>query len=406
MIHYIRYLMIIPLLLIINSSCNKDNNNGMGTYGYDKAFFENQNIEFIELKENNDLSRLLVVPAYQGRVMTSTGGGEDGMSYGWINHSFIESGIQDPQINVYGGEERFWLGPEGGPFSVYFKAGDEQVFDNWVVPPVIDTESFQVVESDSRHVEFVKNTVLSNASGTEFHVGIRRIVSMLPMNSVSTMLGVDIPADLQGVAYQTENIIQNTGNAAWTKEEGLLSIWMLCMFNPTPATTVFIPYQKEAEGIIVNDDYFGKVPSDRLIVENGMIYFKIDGKFRSKIGLPYHRATSLCGSYDSEKMALTLLWCSIPAEPDSYVNSKWGDQEDPYNGDVINSYNDGPVEDGSILGPFYEIETSSPGAELQPSESMKHTQRIMHFQGDQDALAEMVHQLFNLDLNDIISKFQ
>jgi len=403
---YLKYLTLIPTLLIINSSCHKDNSNGMGTFGYDKTFLENQYIDFIELKENNGLARLLVVPAYQGRVMTSTGGGEDGMSYGWINHSFIESGIQDPQINVYGGEERFWLGPEGGPFSVYFKAGDEQVFENWVVPPVIDTESFQVVESDSRHVEFVKNTMVSNASGTEFHVGIRRIVSMMPMNSVSTMLGVDIPSDLQAVAYQTENIIQNTGDVAWTKKDGLLSIWMLCMFNPTPATTVFIPFQKEAEGIIVNDDYFGKVPADRLIVENGTIYFKIDGKYRSKIGLPYHRATPLCGSYDSEKMALTVLWCSIPADTEPYVNSKWGDQEDPFNGDVINSYNDGPVEDGSILGPFYEIETSSPGAALQPSETMKHTQRIMHFQGEKEKLAKIVHRLFNLDLDDIINKFQ
>ena len=403
---FLKYLTLIPTLLIINSSCQKDNSNGMGTFGYDKTFFENQHIDFIELKENNGLARLLVVPAYQGRVMTSTAGGEGGMSYGWINHSFIEAGKRDPQINVYGGEERFWLGPEGGPLSIYFKAGDEQIFENWVVPPVIDTESFQVAESDSRHVEFVKNTVLTNASGTEFHVGIRRIVSLLPMNSVSTMLGVDIPSDLKTVAYQTDNIIQNTGDAEWTKEKGLLSIWMLCMFNPTPATTVFIPYQKEAEGIIVNDDYFGKVPADRIIAENGTIYFKIDGQYRSKIGLPYHRATPLCGSYDSEKMVLTLLWCSIPAEPEPYVNSKWGDQEDPFNGDVINSYNDGPVEDGSILGPFYEIETSSPGAALKPSETMKHTQRIMHFQGDKEKLAKIVHQLFNLDLDDIINKFQ
>jgi hypothetical protein len=275
-----------------------------------------------------------------------------------------------------------------------------------VVPPVIDTESFDIVQSDSQHVEFVKNTVLTNASGTEFHIGIRRIVSLLPMNSVSALLGVDIPADLQAVAYQTDNIIKNTGDSAWTKEDGLLSIWMLCMFNPTPATTVFIPYQKEGAGVIVNDDYFGKVPADRLIVDNGTIYFKIDGKFRSKIGLPYNRATSLCGSYDSEKMVLTLLWCSIPAEPEPYVNSKWGEQEDPYNGDVINSYNDGPVEDGSIMGPFYEIETSSPGAALQPSESLKHTQRIMHFQGDEEKLAKIVRQLFNLDLDDIINKFQ
>jgi len=405
MIHYVRYLMVLASLLLINPGCQKDNKNKMGTYGYDKTFFEDRGIDFLELKDNNNLARLMLVPAYQGRVMTSTAGGDDGMSFGWINHSFIESGELDPQINVYGGEERFWFGPEGGPFSVYFKEGEKQVFENWVVPPVIDTESFEVVQSDPQQVELVKDAKLSNASGTKFHVGIRRTVSLLSKNSVSALLGVDIPEDLQGVAYQTDNIIQNKGEAALTKEDTLLSVWMLCMFNPTPGTTVFIPYQKEGEGVIVNDDYFGKVPSDRLIVDDAAIYFKIDGKFRSKIGLPYQRATSLCGSYDSKKTALTLLWCSIPAEPGSYVNSKWGDQEDSYNGDVINSYNDGPVEDGSILGPFYEIETSSPGAALQPSETMKHTQRIMHFQGDKEALAKIVHQLFNLELDDIINKF-
>jgi hypothetical protein len=404
--HHVLYLMVIPSMLIITSNCQKDNTKPMGTYGYDKTFFENHDIDFIELIENNDLARLLVVPAYQGRVMTSTAGGDDGMSFGWINHSFIEAGKQDPHFNVYGGEERFWLGPEGGPYSIYFRKGAEQVFDNWLVPPVIDTESFDVVESDSQRVEFVKDAVLANAAGTLFHFRIRRIVSLLSMSSVSALLGVDIPAGLQGVAYQTDNIIQNTGDTAWTKENGLLSIWMLSMFNPTPATTVFIPYQKEGEGVIVNDDYFGKVPSDRLIVENGTIFFKIDGKFRSKIGLPYHRATSLCGSYDSERMVLTLLWCSIPAGPQPYVNSKWGEQEDPYNGDVINSYNDGPVEDGSIMGPFYEIETSSPGAALQPSEILKHTQRIMHFRGDEPALAMLVDQLFDLKLEEIINKFQ
>jgi hypothetical protein len=64
------------------------------------------------------------------------------------------------------------------------------------------------------------------------------------------------------------------------------------------------------------------------------------------------------------------------------------------------------VEDGSILGPFYEIETSSPGAALQPSETMKHTQRIIHLQGDETDLAWLVRQLFDVDLDGISSKFQ
>jgi len=47
-------------------------------------------------------------------------------------------------------------------------------------------------------------------------------------------------------------------------------------------------------------------------------------------------------------------------------------------GDAVNSYNDGPVTDGSIMGPFYEIESSSPAANLSPGEKITHTQRIFH----------------------------
>ena len=44
-----------------------------------------------------------------------------------------------------------------------------------------------------------------------------------------------------------------------------------------------------------------------------------------------------------------------------YVNSAWAQQSDPYGGDVINAYNDGPTAPGKpSLGGFYEIETSSP----------------------------------------------
>lgn len=83
-----------------------------------------------------------------------------------------------------------------------------------------------------------------------------------------------------------------------------------------------------------------------------------------------------------------------------------GPQEDPFAGDVINSYNDGPVEDGSIMGPFYEIETSSPGAELAPGASLVHTQKVIHIQGKDEQLVPIVQDLFGADLNVIKTKFQ
>lgn len=122
--------------------------------------------------------------------------------------------------------------------------------------------------------------------------------------------------------------------------------------------------------------------------------------------MPASRATSLCGSYDSSKGVLTILWCNLPETPSTYVNGQWGDQEDPFAGDVINSYNDGPVEDGSIMGPFYEIETSSPGAELVPGASLVHIQKVVHIQGEDKQLAPIVKNLFGADLDVIKTKFQ
>ncbi|MDX9883895.1 MAG: hypothetical protein RBS73_17675 [Prolixibacteraceae bacterium] len=385
---------------------NERNQRAEGTYGYDVAFFAEKNIETIELKDAGSKACILLVPAYQGRVMTSSANGSEGTSYGWINYKLIGSGTISKQFNPFGGEERFWLGPEGGPYSIYFQEGEKQVYENWQVPPVLDTEHFEIKNQDSRQVTFTKHAMLKNASGTEFNLGIERRVSLLPKDTLASLFNIDLPDELDVVAYQTDNTITNEGSQAWTKQGGLLSIWMLGMFNPSPSTTVFIPYQEEGNGVIVNDNYFGKVPADRLIVENGIVYFKIDGKFRSKIGLPPERAKNLCGSFDSGKNILTLLWCSLPSEPEEYVNSNWGEQENPYEGDVVNSYNDGPVDDGSVMGPFYEIETSSPAAALAPGKSLTHTQRIAHIQGGRAELAKIVDCLFGLRLDDIVAKFQ
>ncbi len=399
-------LIVLVISSVIIISCNhapKDFQEG--TYGYDKTFFVENDIYFLELTSSDNHSRVLIVPAYQGRVMTSTSGGDNGRSNGWINYSLIESGRTDPRFNAYGGEDRFWLGPEGGPFSLFFNEGDEQIFENWIVPPVIDKESFDIEYSNSNRVKFKKEASVGNAHGTVFHLGIERTISLLSKSDISDLLGVDIPESLNVVAYESDNVITNRGDQPWSSEKGLLSIWILGMFNPSPATTVFIPYNPDIEGVIVNDEYFGKVPDDRLVVDDNMVYFKADGQYRSKIGIPPGRAKELSGSYDPENGVLILVWCSLPDEPGYYVNSNWGYQDDPYEGDVINSYNDGPLDDGSILGPFYELETSSPAIALQPSESAGHIQRVINFEGEEEELAILVMALFNLDINIISTRF-
>jgi hypothetical protein len=377
-----------------------------GSYGYDKTFFKDNRIGFIELHDEENLSKLIIVPAWQARVMTSTTRGDAGFSHGWINYGLIRSGKINNKFNAFGGEERFWLGPEGGPFSIYFDRDMEQVPENWRVPALIDTEPFVIISVLPKKASFRRKASIENASGFVFYMEIERTISLISRNDVAHLTGFDLPQELSVVAYETFNRITNTGREPWRKETGLISIWLLSMLHPSKSTTAFIPFQKEASGKILNDDYFGKIPDDRLIVVGDTIYFRVDGRQRGKIGLPWNRATQMAGSYNAEENLITILWYNRPKTERLYVNSQWGKQTNPFDGDVINAYNDGPMEDGSIFGPFYELETSSPGAELNPGDSIEHIQRIIHISGSRESLSKLFRDLFNHDLQEVSEVFK
>ena len=82
-----------------------------GTYGYDAAFLKQHTGKVLEL--SNGYSKILISADYQGRVMTTTATGDTGTSFGWLNYDLISSGEKKKQFNPVGGEERFWIGPEG-----------------------------------------------------------------------------------------------------------------------------------------------------------------------------------------------------------------------------------------------------------------------------------------------------
>ena len=90
------------------------------TFGNDLAFLK-KHTDVVILSDTSGNSQVAVLPTLQGRTMTSTAEGMDGLSFGWINRELIASGKTVEHINVYGGEDRFWIGPEGGQFSVFFK---------------------------------------------------------------------------------------------------------------------------------------------------------------------------------------------------------------------------------------------------------------------------------------------
>lgn len=201
----------------------------------------------------------------------------------------------------------------------------------------------------------------------------------------------------------------NLGKKAWLPESGLPSIWILGMYNPSPETTVVIPFAAGGEeelGPKVNDSYFGKVPPDYLRIEAGHIFFKGDGTRRGKIGITPQRSMGIAGSYDAQGQVLNLVTYNVQAAPHGFVNSMWELQDEPYAGDVINAYNDGSPEPGvPPLGPFYELETSSPAAALKPGETMRHVQRTFHIQGPEAALEPLAQELLGAGLAEIKAAF-
>ena len=381
----------------------KEQNFVKGTYGYDLRFVQKY-LNPVELKDEN--TALLVVPQYQGRVMTSTSSGMNGFSYGWINHDLIASGKVKTHINAYGGEERLWFGPEGGQFSIFFAPGVSFDVEHWQTPPPLDTEEFAVVSVKSREVVFNKKIKLTNYVGFIFDLEVTRKVTLLKSSEIATSLNQELPKGVRVVAFETDNRIKNSGSRAWVPETGALSIWLLGMMNPSPEVTIVLPYKKGDFGTIVRDDYFGKVPAERLLIADNVIFFKADGKLRSKIGLSPKRALPVIGSYDAANKILTIVETTIDPTATEYVNSSWKIQKDPFAGDVINSYNDGPMADGSQMGPFYELESSSKAAFLKPGESLGHIQRTFHFGGDEKALSEISVKKLGVTIDQIKKVFQ
>ena len=379
------------------------------TYVDDVAFMKDY-IDIIELTDSSNNSKVAIAAALQGRIMTSSTYGENGRSYGWINKELFKSKDTLEHINVFGGEERFWLGPEGGQYSIFFKKGTEFKLDDWYTPNLIDLEPFDVKSVSSKNVVFTKKASLSNYSGFQFDMEIQREVAILSKQEIQKELGLDTFSNtIKTVAYQTTNSLANIGQLDWKKETGLLSIWMLGMYNHSPHTTILVPFVQGDEtelGAIVNDAYFGKVPSDRLVVKEGVIYFKGDGEYRSKIGLSPKRAKDIAGSYDSEKGILTIVKYNKPKNTTDYVNSMWEIQDKPFEGDVINAYNDGAPEPGvKPLGPFYELETSSPALDLKSGESGTHIQLTFHIEGDETSLNPIINELFGVSIEDIRNAF-
>src|SRR5450755_5095611 len=395
--------------LFFSASCNHPDTNKQTVkqasafkereFGYDLQFLEKQDSALVVLMDGE--SQVIVSPKYQAKVFTSTANGKQGLSFGWINYEAF--GKLDAHMNAYGGENRLWLGPEGGRFSLFFTPDSEMVFNNWKTPATVDTESWNLRSRDSNTVMMYKEMNLLHYAGIKLLLAVDRTIRILERQEIINRTGIMEDTSIKMVGYETNNVLTNKGDQPWTASTGMPCIWILDMFKPSPATVIIVPFQKTAVdhfAKVATTNYFGEIPADRLKYNDSLLFFKADGKSRRKLGIASNKAKNMAGSYDAENKVLTIIIFDIETRS-RYLNQEWNTTKPSFSGDAVNAYNDGPLADGTQMGPFYEIESVSPAAFLKPNESLAHKHSVFHFSGDEKALDEMAKKLLGASLENI-----
>jgi hypothetical protein len=373
-----------------------------GTFGYDLDFLKKK--DSVMVLSNADGSGQVIVSAkYQGKIFTSTADGLAGRSFGWVNYKAF-SADTNAQMNAYGSENRVWLGPEGGKYSLFFKPGAKMEFANWHTPKAFDTEAWKVTLANQKRIMMTKDMDLQNYAGTQLKIKVDRDIAIFENVAIELELGIKLDAKTKAVGFQTVNSITNTGNFTWDLKTGAPCIWNLDMLTPSPKVVIIIPYNNAQTAKIATTDYFGQIPPDRIVYKDNVLFFKADGKSRGKLGITPRRAKPVIGSYDAENNVLTIAKFDVD-NYGQYLNQEWRTDRDLVSGDAVNAYNDGPLADGSQMGPFYEIESVSPAAFLNPKQVMYHRHQVYHFTGDKASLSVIAKAVLGVSLDEVESVF-
>jgi hypothetical protein len=337
--------------------------------------------------------KVAVSPKLTGRVMTSAFSDNE-PGFGLVNREAITRPPVARGFNNYGGEDRLWLAPEGGPYGLYFDPGAKQELANWYVPLVMDGGVRALTGQDATSATFHDRVALKNVKGVAFDLSVDRKVELLGKEEVEKLLGAPLPEGAKFVAFRTTNKITNEAKAA-LPADALVAPWILGQFRPSPKTTVLLPYRGAAD--VVKKDYFGVVPPDRLMLvpegDGGVARFKADAQMRTKIGVSAAGALGWIGAFDAQRNVLTLVNHSLPPAGAVVPDCNWTDPNPrAKSGDVVTSYNHGEEPR------FFELESIGPALGAAPKSTVTQVQTTVHLSAEPAALAELAKRLLRATL--------
>jgi hypothetical protein len=363
------------------------------------ALLRDTNNETVILQGPQNNHRLVVAPQLVGRVMASTMTGDQGTIQGWVNQSALEAGAVDPVFNNYGGEERFWLGPDGTSQGLFFRK-KPFTWDNFYVPEPMSAQLFETIAlaPDHHSITMQARWKLSNLMGAKFHFEITRTITILDACPYANGLGDKI----NYIGFQSDNLVRNVSSSPITPDTGAVSMWLLGNFmqhrrnililplTPSPISPALSP---------IRDEYFrffcagGKLPENRLQNSAGFSLIKADGAFGAKFGIAKTGLIDRLGAIDLDADELIIIDYDFYPDMD-YLTNYWREADNLLDGDAANISIAGPPSSHPVIPESlgYELETLSPGLFLAPGQSFHFRNRTFRFSGPQNAIDLVCHR--------------
>lgn len=296
------------------------------------------------------------------------------------------------------GQERLWLAPEWGPFSLFHAAGAAQNRGTYRPPDALGN-GYEVTWKKPDRVTVARAMRLENAAGHRLDMAVERTFRPLTLEDVELALNVGLPGKVDFAGFATENRLRNTGDTAWTQATGTAALWPISSFPATEETVVIAPYDPRGTGSEVYGGYLGEPGGDRLVVdgEHGVILFRADGASLGKIGLNASRAKEVIGAIDFQRRLLMIVHYDQMAKSRSINMRPTQAEGEAFEGDVVLAYNHSGV-DGER---YFNLETVGPALLLQPDQSVAHHQRTLVFRGDMETLSTVSEKVLGVGLADV-----
>jgi hypothetical protein len=327
----------------------------------------NNHIAFVELASNNNAS-MIVTPSLGGRIL---GAFIDDKNLLWVNHDIGKD------WNV--GGHRTWYTPEWGPKSIYANRDET----TWSVPNVMDPGDYKITKHIPHSMIEMKNDFdVITTDKTSYSLSFNRKITLKKND-----LEQNIPfLKNKSLFVELEHTLENLGKAAINKEIGLWSIIQI-----EPPGKIVVQLKNANVDNYFCDNYYERIPKERIRKENNLAIIYVDGAKRYKLGFPPNKVLgkiAYLSKFKEDRYFLVVK--SFEIDHDAiYVDKPYN--SDRANGDVIQIYNHS--EGGKLA--FAELEAHAPAVLLLPGETQTFKIDMFFLTGTKKEIADAFSNVFN-----------